>query len=108
MKEVKEMEEKLSRIECPHCGNQIAIQVIQPKSEAKESVSLNAVKSSINKWADCVDVVEHNDAILITPKGYLGKDIWQEINDALKPFNAEWISAKKESRWVIQETDKTS
>jgi DNA-directed RNA polymerase subunit RPC12/RpoP len=103
IKEVKNMEEKIFKIECPHCGNQILFNVIKP--ELKEKVSIDAIKVAIDKWADCVDVVEHDNTIVITPKAYLGRDVWQEINDALKPFNPEWISAKKESRWVIKASE---
>jgi len=99
------MEEKLTSIECPHCGNPITIQVIKTEPKVDEPLTIDAVKSAISKWADCVDVVEQDNAIVITPKGYLGRDVWQEINDALKPFEAEWISAKKESRWIIKLQD---
>jgi len=96
----------LSRIECPHCGNQIAIQVIKPEpkveTKTETTVTINDISLALNEWADCIDIVEQDNAIVITPKGYLGKDVWAEINNSLKPFNAEWISAKKESRWMIK------
>ena len=92
----------MSRIECPHCGNQIAIQVTKPEAKAEPTVTINDIRSALNEWVDCIDIVEQDSGIVITPKGYLGKDVWQEINDALKPFNAEWISAKKESRWMVR------
>ena len=98
------MEKRMSNLECPHCGNPIAIQVIKPESKTEQTVTVDTVRSAISEWDDCVDIVEQDNAVVVTPKGYLGKEVWQQINDALKPFNPEWISAKKESRWVIQES----
>jgi len=96
------MEKRMTSLECPHCGNPIAIQVIKLESRTEQTVTIDTVKSAINKWADCVDMIEQNNTVVVTPKGYLGKEVWQQINDALKPFNPEWISAKKESRWMIK------
>ena len=99
------MEEKLSRIECPHCGKPIDLQAtkVEPETVEKSAPLIDMVKSTTRKWSKEVDVVEQNGMVIVTPKAYLGKDLWQQINDSLKPFEPEWVSAGKESRWVIRE-----
>jgi hypothetical protein len=39
--------------------------------------------------------------LIVKPLAFLGREVWYEINDMLKSFNAEWVSAGNESRWII-------
>jgi len=65
------MEKRVLNLECPHCGNPIAIQVMKPESRVDETITIDTVRSAINEWMDCVDIVEQDNAVVITPKGYL-------------------------------------
>jgi len=98
-KEVKIMGENFSMLRCPNCGEAIEIRI--SKSNRK-SASIEEVKDVLQEWIDRVDITESEDSIVVTPNSYLGKGLWYEINEALKTFDAEWVSAGKESRWIIK------
>ena len=85
-------------LSCPSCGQPISLQV----SKVAEQSLLDKVKDTVDDWIEDVDITEENDAVVVVPRGFLGKEVWYEINDALKSFDAEWVSAGKESRWVIK------
>jgi hypothetical protein len=93
------MNEKFTVVKCPYCGKRIGLTKLETKRTAEQ------VKVAISNWSEDLDVVKEEDFIAVIPKNYLGTEVWQEINNALKPFNPEWISAKKESRWVIKLQD---
>lgn len=93
------MNEKSLTLRCPNCGEPISLQVLKV---TEESSLINEVKRTIDDWIEDVDITEENGSVIVMPKGFLGGDIWHEINDALKPFDVEWVSAGKESRWVIR------
>lgn len=100
------MEEKSSIIQCPHCSKPITLQVTKTESKKTKRVPLiEMVQSTTKKWSNDVDVIEEEKGVVVIPKGYLGKDVWFQINESLKPFDPEWVSAGKESRWVIRERD---
>jgi len=102
------MEEKLTIFKCPHCGKQIGVCTVSYVTKIDAAVQtqlIDHVREALSKWVDDLDVIENEQTITVTPKGFLRKDVWYEINDALKVFDAEWISAGKESRWVIHVKD---
>jgi len=68
----------------------------------KQPSLIAEVKKAIDDWIEDVDITEENGSVIVMPKGFLGKDVWYEINGALKPFDAEWVSAGKESKWAIK------
>lgn len=94
------MGENSLMLRCPNCGEAISLQV---SKVTEQSSLIDKVKSTIDDWIEDLDITEENGSVIVMPKGFLGKDIWYEINDALKSFDAEWISAGKESRWVIKD-----
>jgi hypothetical protein len=103
-KEVRSMEKSDLVIECPHCNKAIALQIKKAESEETERVPLiEMVQTTVKRWNDDLEILEEDDSVVVIPKAYLGKDVWQQINDSLKPFDPEWVSAGKESRWVIRE-----
>jgi hypothetical protein len=59
------------------------------------------VEEAIKEWIDQVEITESDDCISIMPKEFLGKQ-WYQVNNALEKFGAEWISAGKESKWIIK------
>lgn len=91
------MNKKSLTLSCPNCGEPISLQV----SKVAEQSMIDEVKDTVDDWIEDVDITEKNGSVIVTPKGFLGKDIWYEINEALRPLDAEWVSAGKESRWVI-------
>jgi hypothetical protein len=97
------MEEKT--LNCPYCGKPLEIAIAKTRSLTDTRTLIDQLKRILGKTLNNLDVVEENEAVIITPKGFLGRELWQQINDALKPFGPEWISAKKESRWVIHVRD---
>lgn len=102
------MEGKLS-IECPHCNDTIALQVVKTELKKMKRVPLiEMVQSTTRKWRNDVDVIEDEKSVVVTPKAYLGKEVWYKINESLKPFDPEWVSAGKKSRWVIRERESQS
>jgi hypothetical protein len=87
-------------LRCPNCGEPISLQI----SKVIEQCSLiDEVKKTIDDWIEDVDITEEKGSVIVMPKGFLGKDIWYEINDALNSLDAEWVSAGKESRWIVRE-----
>lgn len=93
------MSENASTLRCPNCGELIELTI---RKAPIQPASIENVKGALSEWIDQVDVTESDDSIVVTPKGYLGKKLWHQVNNALKPFDTEWISAGKESRWIIK------
>ena len=91
------MNENSLTLSCPNCGESISLRVLKVE---EQSVG-DKVKDTIDDWIEDVDITEENGSVVVMPKGFLGKETWFEINEALKPLDAEWVSAGKESRWVI-------
>lgn len=93
------MSESSLMLRCPNCGEAVEIKI---GKVTKQHPSIEEVKAALDEWIDQVDVTESDGSIVVTPKGYLGKEPWYQINKALKTFDTEWISAGKESRWIIK------
>ncbi len=96
------MSEKSLTLRCPSCGEQIALQVSRVP---KQPASIENVKGALDEWIEDVDVTEEDDSIVVMPKAFLGKELWFQVNNALKTFDTEWVSAGKESRWVIRKPE---
>ena len=47
-----------------------------------------------------VIIVNEGDSIKITPKAWIDKRIWREINDILKLHGFSWLSSGKDSCWM--------
>ena len=93
------MSESSSKLRCPSCGEAMEIRI---SKVTEQHATIDDVKGALEEWTDQVDVSEGDGSITVTPKGYLGKELWYQMNSALKPFGAEWVSAGKESRWIIK------
>jgi hypothetical protein len=93
------MNEDSLMLKCPSCGEAIELQI---RKAMKKPASIEDVKDALKELIEQVNLTESDDSILVTPKGYLGKDLWYQINDALKPFDTQWVSAGKQSKWVIK------
>jgi hypothetical protein len=86
-------------LSCRNCGEPIGLRI---SKVAKQHASIQDVNNALAEWIDQVDVSESDGSIMIRPKGYLGKELWFEMNNALKSLGAEWVSAGKESKWIIR------
>ena len=93
------MDKNSLTLRCPNCGELIELTI---RKAPIQPASIENVKGALSEWIDQVDVTESDDSIVVTPKGYLGKKLWYQVNNALKPFDTEWISAGKEGRWIIK------
>jgi hypothetical protein len=93
------MNEAFLTLRCPNCGEPIELAI---RKSHRKPISVDDVKEAIKEWINQVDVSQSDGSIVINPKEFLGKKLWQKINIALQEFNAEWISAGKESRWMIK------
>jgi hypothetical protein len=95
------MSENSLTLSCPNCGEPILLEI---SKVLKQPASIQDIKGVLDRWIEDVDVTEENDSIVVIPKGFLGKELWYQINNALKPFDADYVSAGKESRWVIRKS----
>lgn len=93
------MSESSLTLKCPNCSEAIELQISKVK---KQPASIEDVKEVLGEWLDDLDITEEDECIVVMPKAYLGKELWYKINDALKPFDVEYVSAGKESRWVTK------
>lgn len=49
---------------------------------------------------DAVIIINEKDCIRVTPKGWIEKKTWREINDILRLDGFSWISNEKDSCWL--------
>jgi len=94
------MERTLSTFNCPYCGKPIGICTVTYTSKTQSLI--DQVRNTIKEWREQLEIIQNEQTITVTPRGYLGKETWYQINEVLKSFDAEWVSAGKESRWIIR------
>ena len=56
--------------------------------------------NNLGKRIKKVSIVNEGDSIKITPKDWIDKHIWREINDILKLYKFAWLSNGKDSCWL--------
>ena len=56
--------------------------------------------NNLGKRINKVSIVNEGDSIKISPKGWIDKSIWREINDILKLHKFSWLSNGKDSCWM--------
>ena len=56
--------------------------------------------NNLGKRIKKVTIVNEGDSIKITPKGWIDKHIWREINDILRLHKFRWLSNGKDSCWL--------
>ncbi len=56
--------------------------------------------NNLGKRINKVTIVNEGDSIKITPKCWIDKHIWREINDILKLHQFAWLSNGKDSCWL--------
>jgi hypothetical protein len=88
-------------LQCPYCKKPLEVEIA--KTESNRMTLLEKVKHALTKSLNSVDITETNGIVVVTPRGFLGREVWQQINETLKQFNPEWVSEGKESRWIIKQ-----
>ena len=56
--------------------------------------------SNLEKRINKVIIVNEGDSIKVTPKAWIDKAIWREINDILRLHQFRWLSNGKDSCWL--------
>ena len=56
--------------------------------------------NNLGKRIKKVTIVNEGDSIKISPKGWIDKSVWREINDILKLHKFSWLSNGKDSCWM--------
>ncbi len=56
--------------------------------------------NNLGKRIKKVTIVNEGDSIKVTPKTWIDKHIWREINDILKLHEFGWLSNGKDSCWI--------
>ena len=60
----------------------------------------NFVNNLGEKRIEKVTIINEGDSIKVTPKTWIDKKIWREINDILKLHQFSWLSNGKDSCWM--------
>ena len=56
--------------------------------------------NNLGKRIKKVAIVNEGDSMKVTPKGWIDKQIWREINDILRLHGFSWLSNGKDSCWL--------
>lgn len=72
----------------------------QFEKECKRNLLKNLLENLLGKEIEKVTIINEGDSIKVTPKGWIDKAIWREINDILKLHEFGWLSSGKDSCWL--------
>ena len=56
--------------------------------------------NNLGKRIKKVAIVNEGDSMKVTPKGWIDKQVWREINDILRLHGFSWLSNGKDSCWL--------
>ncbi len=56
--------------------------------------------TNLGKRIDVVTIENEGDSIKVTPRGWIQKHAWREINDILRLYEFSWLSNGKDSCWL--------
>ncbi len=56
--------------------------------------------NNLGKRTNKVTIVNEGDSIQVSPRGWIDKSVWREINDILKLHEFSWLSQGKDSCWI--------
>jgi hypothetical protein len=70
---------------------------VRPKVKA----TVEIVRRELSDYLDSVEITSTDEGIVVKPKGFLGKDKFAEIATKVRALGGEYISAGKESRFLI-------
>ncbi len=66
----------------------------------KQSMTTPSFTSNLGKRISKVSIVNEGDSIKISPRAWIDKHIWREINDILRLHGFSWLSNGKNSCWM--------
>ena len=72
----------------------------QFEKECKRNLLKNLLENLLEKKIKKVTIINEGDSIKVTPKGWIDKQIWREINDILRLHKFSWLSNGKDSCWL--------
>ena len=80
--------------------------IVKPSSTAPEApapprITVESVRSRLAEDLKEVSVSEEADGIVVRPTGYLGRDKFASIAAIVRELGGNYISAGKESRFLI-------
>ena len=78
-------------------GYQIEI-TVRPAVKA----TVEAVRRELAEHLDDLEITSSEEGIFVKPKGFLGKEKFADIAAKVRSLGGEYISAGKESRFVIK------
>jgi len=70
-------------------------------AEGGRAATIEAVKAKLAPFLSDLTVVEEAEGIVVRPIGYLGRDKFTSIAAAVRALGGRYVSAGKESRFVI-------
>lgn len=56
--------------------------------------------NNLGKRIKKVTIVNEGDSIKVTPRSWIQKNTWREINDILRLYEFSWLSNGKDSCWL--------
>ncbi len=56
--------------------------------------------NNLGKRIKKVSIINEGDSIKVSPRGWIGKHIWREINDILRLHQFSWLSNGKDICWL--------
>ena len=74
---------------------------IPPRIQIPLRITADSVRSRLSEYLEELDVSEEPEGIVVKPKGFLGRDKFASIAAIIEEFGGEYISAGKESRFLI-------
>ena len=66
----------------------------------KRSTTKPNFVNNLGKRIKKITIVNEGDSIKVTPKIWIDKKVWREINDILKLHEFGWLSNGKDSCWL--------
>lgn len=67
----------------------------------KRVITLAEVQAQLSEYVDDLSIAEEEEGIVVRPIGYLGREKFAAIAEKVRGLGGTYISAGKESRFVI-------
>jgi len=72
-----------------------------PEAPAPPGITVEAVRSRLAEYLKEISVTEEAEDIVVRPTGYLGRDKFASIAAIVREMGGNYISAGRESRFLI-------
>jgi len=74
---------------------------VTPSPPAPPPITLDLVRSSLADYVEDLTIAVRIEGITVSPKAYLGRDKFASIAAIIRDLGGDYISAGKDSRFVI-------